>query len=152
MLDDTEVSENVAEAETKVNTESLTAETQNVEEPVHVGPPHTEPVVISAAKAKDADDDRTADLPPRKRSKRDHRISCEDNTKSRTTTESTLPITTARPPIHYTPSPLSPAIIDFMQNKRAAIYIPAPKPGEGSSSGPSDADVVRAAELLLAAR
>ncbi|KAF5804873.1 hypothetical protein HanRHA438_Chr05g0212241 [Helianthus annuus] len=30
------------------------------------------------------------------------------------------------------------------------MYMPAPKPGEGSSSGPSEADVVRAAELLKA--
>ncbi|MFS7914528.1 hypothetical protein Hanom_Chr02g00154511 [Helianthus anomalus] len=31
------------------------------------------------------------------------------------------------------------------------MFMPAPKPGEGSSSGPSDADVVRATELLQAA-
>ncbi|KAM0043284.1 hypothetical protein Hdeb2414_s0010g00339451 [Helianthus debilis subsp. tardiflorus] len=31
------------------------------------------------------------------------------------------------------------------------MYMPAPKPGEGLSSGPSKADVLRAAELLQAA-
>ncbi|KAM0031313.1 hypothetical protein Hdeb2414_s0017g00507411 [Helianthus debilis subsp. tardiflorus] len=31
------------------------------------------------------------------------------------------------------------------------MYMPAPKPGEGSSSGPSGADVLRAAEVLPAA-
>ncbi|MFS8003816.1 hypothetical protein Hanom_Chr13g01218321 [Helianthus anomalus] len=38
-----------------------------------------------------------------------------------------------------------------MLNERAAMYMPAPKLGEGSSSGPSGADVLRAAELLKAA-
>ncbi|MFS7938766.1 hypothetical protein Hanom_Chr05g00443631 [Helianthus anomalus] len=38
-----------------------------------------------------------------------------------------------------------------MQNERATMSIPAPKSGEGSSSCPSDADVIRAAELLQAA-
>ncbi|KAF5809750.1 hypothetical protein HanRHA438_Chr04g0171191 [Helianthus annuus] len=150
MIDDAEVSENVGEREAEVNTGSLTAETQNVEEPVSVNPPHTEPVAISTAETEDADEDPMADLPPRKRSRKDPRISREDNSETRTTTESTLPVTSARPPIHYTPSPLSPAIIDFIQNERVAMFIPAPKPGEGSSNSPSDADVVRAAELLQA--
>ncbi|MFS7996936.1 hypothetical protein Hanom_Chr12g01135831 [Helianthus anomalus] len=35
-----------------------------------------------------------------------------------------------------------------MANERAAMYMPVPKPGEGSSSGPSDTEVLRAAELL----
>ncbi|KAF5819077.1 hypothetical protein HanXRQr2_Chr02g0073551 [Helianthus annuus] len=151
MMDDTEVSENVGEGETKVNTERLTVGIQNVEEPVSVSPPHTGSVVIGTAEDEDADEDPTADLPPRKPSRRDPRISSEENTETRTTTESTLPVISARPPIHYTPSPLSPAIIDFIQNERAAMFMPAPKPGEGSSSGPSDADVVRAVELLQAA-
>ncbi|MFS7997582.1 hypothetical protein Hanom_Chr12g01143431 [Helianthus anomalus] len=30
------------------------------------------------------------------------------------------------------------------------MYMPAPKPGEGSSSGPSEVDVIRVAELLQA--
>ncbi|MFS7953519.1 hypothetical protein Hanom_Chr07g00619641 [Helianthus anomalus] len=150
MIDDTEVSENVGEGEAEVNTGSLTAETQNVEEPVSVNPPHTEPVAISTVETEDADEDPTADLPPRKRSRKDPRTSRDDNSETRTTTESTFPVTSARPPIHYTPSPLSPAIIDFIQNERVAMFIPAPKPGEGSSNSPSDADVVRAAELLQA--
>ncbi|MFS7918565.1 hypothetical protein Hanom_Chr03g00202661 [Helianthus anomalus] len=136
------------EGETEVNTESLTAEPQNVEEPVSVKPPHTELVAISTTETEDADEDPAADLPPRKQSKRDPRISGEDNTETRTSREATLPVTSERPPIQYTPSPLSLAIIEFMQNERAAIFMPAPKPGEGLSSGPSDADVVRAAELL----
>ncbi|KAM0052250.1 hypothetical protein Hdeb2414_s0007g00246061 [Helianthus debilis subsp. tardiflorus] len=113
-----------------------------------MSPPHTLPVVINTSEVEDADEDPTADLPPRKRSKIDPRINCEVNTELRTTTESTLPVTTARPPINYTSSPLSPAIIVFMKNERAAMYIPSPKPGEGSRIGPSDADVVRAAKLL----
>ncbi|KAJ0479977.1 hypothetical protein HanRHA438_Chr13g0586211 [Helianthus annuus] len=66
MIDDHEVSENVGEGETEGNTESLTAETQNVEEPVSVNPPHTEPVTISTTEPEDADEDHAADLPPRK--------------------------------------------------------------------------------------
>ncbi|KAF5764010.1 hypothetical protein HanRHA438_Chr15g0699321 [Helianthus annuus] len=38
-----------------------------------------------------------------------------------------------------------------MQNERVAIYMPAPKPRKGSSNSPSDADVVRAVELLQGA-
>ncbi|KAM0021783.1 hypothetical protein Hdeb2414_s0024g00654751 [Helianthus debilis subsp. tardiflorus] len=49
MIDYTEVSVNVGERETEVNIEILTIETKNVEEPVSVSPPHTEPVTISAA-------------------------------------------------------------------------------------------------------
>ncbi|KAJ0745778.1 hypothetical protein HanOQP8_Chr05g0170101 [Helianthus annuus] len=150
MIDYTEVSVNVGEGETKVNTESLISETKNVEEPVSVSPPHTAPVTICAAETEEVDEDPMTDLPPRKRSKRDPRISREEDTEIRTTTESTLPVTTARPPIHYTPSSHSPTIIEVMQNERFAMFIPAPKPSEGSSSGPSDADVVRAAELLQA--
>ncbi|KAJ0787727.1 hypothetical protein HanPI659440_Chr05g0183641 [Helianthus annuus] len=148
MIDYTEVSVNVGEGETKVNTESLIAETQNVEEPVSVSPPHTELVTINAAKTEEVDEDPMTDLPPMKLSKRDPRISREEDTETSTTKESTLPVTTARPPIHYTPSSHRPTIIEFMQNERAVMFIQAPKPCEGSSSGPSDANVVRAAELL----
>ncbi|MFS8001231.1 hypothetical protein Hanom_Chr13g01187891 [Helianthus anomalus] len=151
MIDDHEVSENVGEGEIEGNTESLTAETQNVEEPVNVNPPHTESVTISTTEPKDADEDHATNLPLRKRSRRDPRIIREDNTETITTQEATLPVTSARPPIQYMPTPLSPTIIDFVQNERAAMFIPALKPGEGSSSGPSDADVVRGAGLLQAA-
>ncbi|MFS7912744.1 hypothetical protein Hanom_Chr02g00133471 [Helianthus anomalus] len=115
-------------------------------EPVSVSPPHTELVTTSVA-----EEDATTDLPPRKRSKRDPRISGEENTELRTTTELTLPVTTARPSIHYTLSPLNPRIINFIQNERAEMYMPVPNSGEGSSSGPSDVDVIRATELLQAA-
>ncbi|MFS8009309.1 hypothetical protein Hanom_Chr14g01283211 [Helianthus anomalus] len=130
-VDDTEVNENVDE--------------------VSVSQPHVEPVAITIADAEVTEEDPTADLPPRKRSKSDQRIGGEDNTEVRTTTESTMPVITTRPSIHYKPSELSPPIIDFLSNERALMYIPVPKPGEGSSSGPSDADVVRAAALLQAA-
>ncbi|KAJ0754664.1 hypothetical protein HanPI659440_Chr09g0349351 [Helianthus annuus] len=148
MADDNEVSENISEGktETELNAESLIAETQNVEEPVNVSPPHDEPVATPTVDAEDAQEDPTANLPPRKRSRRDPRINGEDNTEVRTTTESTTPVTTTRPPIHYMLSELSPTIIDFLQNERASMYIHVLKPREGSSSGPSDADVVRAAD------
>ncbi|MFS7943462.1 hypothetical protein Hanom_Chr06g00500541 [Helianthus anomalus] len=153
MADDDEVSENVSEdeTETEVNAESLIAETQNVGEPVNVSHPHVEPVATANADTEDAQEDPTADLPPRKRSRRDPRININDNAEVGTTTESTMHVTTTRPPIHYTPSELNPRIVDFIQNERSAMYIPAPRPGEGSASGPSDADVIRVAELLQAA-
>ncbi|KAM0041636.1 hypothetical protein Hdeb2414_s0011g00369651 [Helianthus debilis subsp. tardiflorus] len=154
MADDDEVNENVSEGETKieVNTESLTSETKNVEEPVNVSPPHIKPVTtIATADDEDVQEDPTADHPPRKRSKRDPRISGQDNTEVRITTETTMPVTTTRPPIHNMPSELNTIIIDFIQNERSVMYMPAPRPGEGSSSGLSDADVIRAAELLQAA-
>ncbi|MFS7938765.1 hypothetical protein Hanom_Chr05g00443621 [Helianthus anomalus] len=99
MIDDTEVSENVGDGETEVNAESLIAETHNVEEPVSVNLPHTEPVAISTVETEDVDEDLAADLPPRKRSRKDPRISREDNTETRTTQEATLPVTSKRPPI-----------------------------------------------------
>ncbi|MFS7938779.1 hypothetical protein Hanom_Chr05g00443781 [Helianthus anomalus] len=151
MIDDTEVSENVGDRETEVNAESLIAETHNVEEPVSVNLPHLELVEISTVETEDVDEDLAADLPPRKRSRKDPRISREDNTETRTTQEATLHVTSKRPQIQYTPSPLSPAIIEFMQHERATMSMPAPKSDEGSSSGPSDADVIRAAELLQVA-
>ncbi|KAJ0876777.1 hypothetical protein HanPSC8_Chr11g0492321 [Helianthus annuus] len=151
MIDDTEVNENVREDLKEVNTESLIAEVPNVEEPISVNPPHTKSVVISSIEPENVDKDPTADLPPRKCSKRDPRISRVVVTETRTTQELTLPVTFERPPIQYTPTPLSPAIIEFIQNERATMFMPAPKPGEGSIKGPSGAGVVRAAELLQAA-
>ncbi|KAM0002607.1 hypothetical protein Hdeb2414_s0320g00866671 [Helianthus debilis subsp. tardiflorus] len=53
-----------------------------------------------------------------------------------------------RPPIHVSRTPVSEAIVDFILNPRAAMYMPAPKTGEGSSSAPCNADVLIAAELL----
>ncbi|KAF5789601.1 hypothetical protein HanXRQr2_Chr09g0373201 [Helianthus annuus] len=40
MMDDAEVNENVSDVETEVNTESLTVEVPNVEQPSSVNPPH----------------------------------------------------------------------------------------------------------------
>ncbi|KAJ0641643.1 hypothetical protein HanLR1_Chr16g0629521 [Helianthus annuus] len=117
-----------------------------------MSPPHVEPVATT--KAADVDhsrEDPTADLPPRKRSRRDPRISGEVNIEVQTTTETSTPTGTSQPKINYTPSELNLKIIDFILNERSSMYMPAPKPGEGSSSGPSGADVLRAAELLQAA-
>ncbi|MFS7937307.1 hypothetical protein Hanom_Chr05g00426071 [Helianthus anomalus] len=134
--DDDEVNENVSEGETEteVNTKSLTTETENVEEPVNVNPPHVELVTTTAtADDEDVQEDPTNDLLPRKRSKRDPRISGQDNTEVRTTTEITLPVTTTQTPIHYTPSELNTKIIDFIQNEKVTMYMPAPRPVEAAA-------------------
>ncbi|MFS7944972.1 hypothetical protein Hanom_Chr06g00518461 [Helianthus anomalus] len=115
-----------------------------------MSPPRVEPMSTAEATADDRSlEESTADLQPRKRSRRDPRLSGEINIQA--TSETSNPINTSRPKINYTPSELNPKIIDFMLDERAAMYMPAPKPGEGSSSGPSEADVIKAAELLQAA-
>ncbi|KAJ0796703.1 hypothetical protein HanPI659440_Chr04g0165351 [Helianthus annuus] len=150
MIDNTGANENIREDETEVNAESLTAKVQNVEEPVRVNTPHTEPAVISSAKPKNVDEDPTANLPPRKRSRRD-RISREVSTETRITQELAMLVISERPPIQVTGTLVRLAIIEFLQNERAAMFMPAPRPGEGSSNGPSDANVIKAVELLQAA-
>ncbi|MFS7917040.1 hypothetical protein Hanom_Chr03g00184441 [Helianthus anomalus] len=131
MIEDEEEDEHVDESETEIETmnEGLTGET------VHVSPPRDEPMSTTEA----TNDDRL----------RDPRLSGELNIQA--TSETSNPTDTSRPNINYTPSELNPKIIDFILDERTAMYIPAPKPGEGSSSGPSDADVIGAAELLQAA-
>ncbi|KAM0034483.1 hypothetical protein Hdeb2414_s0016g00498361 [Helianthus debilis subsp. tardiflorus] len=127
--------------------EGLIAETEEISEPGQVSPPHDEPVSTTEAIIVDRSlEESAADLPPRKRSRRDPRLSSEENVE--TTSETTNPIGDTQPIVNYIPTELSQSIIDFMSNDRAAMYVPIPKPGEGSSSGPSDADVVKAAELL----
>ncbi|KAJ0614664.1 hypothetical protein HanIR_Chr02g0064951 [Helianthus annuus] len=149
-----EVNEDVDEneTETEIHAESLTAKTENVDEPVNVSPPHVEPVTTTAAAdAENIQEDLTVDLPTRKRSKIDPRISGEDSAEVQTTIETTTPVDATQPKFNYIPSELNPKIIEFMANERAAMYMPVLKPGEGSSSGPSDAEVLRAAELLQTA-
>ncbi|MFS8033760.1 hypothetical protein Hanom_Chr17g01573361 [Helianthus anomalus] len=43
---------------------------------------------------------------------------------------------------------MSDAVIEFMSNLRAAMYMPTPKTSEGSSKTPSDVDVLKAPDLL----
>ncbi|KAJ0779728.1 hypothetical protein HanPI659440_Chr06g0229731 [Helianthus annuus] len=141
MIDDGEVDES-----------GLTTENEEISEPVHLSPPHVEPVSTTEAAVVDHSlEEPTADLPLRKRSRRDPRLSGEVSVDVQTTSETSNPTSTSQPKINYTPSELNPKIVDFILNERSAMYMPAPKPGEGSSSGPSEADVLRAAELLQAA-
>ncbi|KAJ0680621.1 hypothetical protein HanPI659440_Chr16g0626241 [Helianthus annuus] len=151
MIEDDEVNDDVDEAETETLAEGLTEETEDVNEQVHMSPPHVEPdTTTETADADHSREDPTADLPPRKRSRRDPRISGEVNVEVQTTTETFTLAGTSQPKFNYIPSELNPKIIDFVLNERAAMYMPVPKPGEGWSCGPSEADVVRAAELLKA--
>ncbi|KAM0039747.1 hypothetical protein Hdeb2414_s0012g00385611 [Helianthus debilis subsp. tardiflorus] len=152
MDDDEEEDENVdeSETETEITAEGLTAETEEISEPVHMSPPPDEPVSTTEAVVVDhSSEEPTVDLPPRKRSRRDPRLSGEVNVQ--TTSETSNSFSTSQPKINYTPSELNPKIVDFILNERSAMYMPAPKPGEGSSSGPSEVDVLRAVELLQAA-
>ncbi|KAJ0715492.1 hypothetical protein HanPI659440_Chr13g0501801 [Helianthus annuus] len=121
------------------------------EQPTSVNPPHTEPVDFVSAEPENVAEDPTTDLHPRKRSKKDPRISREINTETRTTQESNMPVISEQPPTQVTGTPVSETIIDFILNERATMFMPSPKTGEGSSSGPSNADVLKAAELLQAA-
>ncbi|KAJ0703254.1 hypothetical protein HanPI659440_Chr14g0548911 [Helianthus annuus] len=152
MVDDEERNENVdeSEIESEIDAESLIAE--NIEEPVNMSLPHVEPVTTTdTANADDIQEDSTADLPPRKQSRRYPRISGEDNVEVQTTTEIATPVDATQPKFNYILSELNPKINEFMANERVVMYMPVPKPGEGSSSGPSDVEVLRAAELLQTA-
>ncbi|MFS7929411.1 hypothetical protein Hanom_Chr04g00332231 [Helianthus anomalus] len=137
MVDDDEENESITKSEIETDTlvEGLTAETEDVNELAHMSPPHVEPV--TATETADVDQSReesTTDLPPRKRSRRDPRISGEIYVEVQTTTETSTPTGTSQPKINYTPSELNPKTVDFILNERAAMYMHAPKPGEGSSS------------------
>ncbi|KAF5782092.1 hypothetical protein HanRHA438_Chr11g0504271 [Helianthus annuus] len=80
---DVELNENVGNVETEMITESLIAEVPNVDEPSSVNPPRTELVEAVSAEPENITEDPTADLPPRKRSKKDPRISREINAETR---------------------------------------------------------------------
>ncbi|KAM0029402.1 hypothetical protein Hdeb2414_s0018g00525281 [Helianthus debilis subsp. tardiflorus] len=152
MVDDEEVNDDVDEAEPEIHAESLTAEPEYVNEPVNMSPPHVDPVTTADTVDDDhVQEDPTTDLPPRKRSRRYPRISGEDNVGVQSTTKTTAPIDATQPKFNYIPSELNPKIIEFMANERAAMYMPVLKPGEWSSRGPSDADVLKAVELLQSA-
>ncbi|KAJ0790049.1 hypothetical protein HanPI659440_Chr05g0210581 [Helianthus annuus] len=152
MIDDDEVNDDVDETKTEILAEGLTAEPENVNESVNMSPPHVEPVTTTETADSDHPrEDPAADLPPRKRSRRNPRISGEVNVEVQTTTETSTPTSTSQSKFNYISSELNPKIIEFMSNERAAMHMLVPKLGEGSSNGPSDADVLRAAELLQAA-
>ncbi|KAJ0792836.1 hypothetical protein HanOQP8_Chr01g0022411 [Helianthus annuus] len=92
MIDDEEEDERVdeSETETEIMAKGLTAETEEISEPVHVSPPHDEPVSTTEATAVDHSlEEPTVDLPPRKRSIRDPRLSGEVNIQ--TTSETSDP-------------------------------------------------------------
>ncbi|KAF5804867.1 hypothetical protein HanRHA438_Chr05g0212141 [Helianthus annuus] len=96
---DAELNENVGSVETKMVTESLTAEVPNIDKPSSVSPPRTESVDTVSAKPENIIEDPTADLLPRKPSRRDLRISREIDVETRSNPESTMPVISERPPI-----------------------------------------------------
>ncbi|MFS8023627.1 hypothetical protein Hanom_Chr16g01453631 [Helianthus anomalus] len=152
MVNDEEMNEDVDEDETKTKifAEGFTAEPKDVNEPVIMSPPPVVPVTTTDT-ADHPREDPAADLPPRKRSRRNPRINNEVNVEVETTTDTSTPTGTSQPKFNYILSELNPKIIEFMSNERAVMYMPVPKPGEGSNSGPSEADVIRVAKLLQAA-
>ncbi|KAM0069629.1 hypothetical protein Hdeb2414_s0001g00003821 [Helianthus debilis subsp. tardiflorus] len=126
MVVDEEGNESVDESETETETlaEGLTAETEDVNELVHMSPPRVATKTVIATKTADVDQSReesTVDLSPKKRSRRDPRISGEMNVKVQTNTETSTPTGTSQPKINYTLSELDPKIIDFILNERAAM-------------------------------
>ncbi|KAF5823073.1 hypothetical protein HanRHA438_Chr01g0035161 [Helianthus annuus] len=136
------------EIEADINTESLTADKPIEDQPLSVNPAHTETVESISAEPENVTKDPMADLHPRKRSKRDPRISHEPADATSTNPEPTIPVAAEQPIVHGSGTPMSDTMIDFLLNPRAAMYMPAPKTGEGSSNTPSNADVLKAAELV----
>ncbi|KAJ0792027.1 hypothetical protein HanOQP8_Chr01g0012701 [Helianthus annuus] len=115
MIDDEEEDERVDESETEkeIMDEGLTAEIEDVSEPVHISPPHAEHVSATEAATVDHSlEEPIADLPPRKQSRRDPRLSGEGNIQ--TTSETSDPTGTSQPNINYTPSELNSKIVDFI--------------------------------------
>ncbi|KAJ0788166.1 hypothetical protein HanPI659440_Chr05g0188501 [Helianthus annuus] len=118
MVDDEEVNENVdeIEKETEIHAESLIVEPENIDEPVNMSPPHVEPVTTTdTADVDNTREDSTADLPPRKRSRRDPRINGEVNVEAQTTTDTTTPTDTTQPKFNYIPSELNTKTLNLSQ-------------------------------------
>ncbi|MFS7929796.1 hypothetical protein Hanom_Chr04g00336641 [Helianthus anomalus] len=132
----------------RTNTESLTADKPSEDQPLSVNLPRIEPVESVSAEPENVSEDPTTDLHPRKRNRRDPRISLEIVNETRSNPEPTMPVVSERPLVHVSGTPMSEAIIDFLLNPRAVMYVPGPKRGERSSSTPSNADVLKASELL----
>ncbi|MFS7913760.1 hypothetical protein Hanom_Chr02g00145461 [Helianthus anomalus] len=83
---------NVGDVEIEVNNDSLTTEVPNVEQPSSVNPPRTELVKTLSTEPENVTEYLTADLHPRKRSRRDPSISREIDAETRTNQESTMPV------------------------------------------------------------
>ncbi|MFS7905067.1 hypothetical protein Hanom_Chr01g00043411 [Helianthus anomalus] len=90
----------------------------------------------------------TTDLHPRKRSRRDTRISREITDASSSTTEAKIPEVNASNSVSTTGIPVRDLMIEFLTNPKAAMYMHVPKTSERSSNGPSKAEVLRATTLL----
>ncbi|MFS7979344.1 hypothetical protein Hanom_Chr10g00926241 [Helianthus anomalus] len=96
-----------------INTESLTVDKPSEDQPLSVNPPHTETVKSISVESENVTKDPTADLHPRKRNRRDHRISRETADETGTNPESTMPVVTEQPMVRGSGTPLSDVMIDF---------------------------------------
>ncbi|KAJ0810158.1 hypothetical protein HanPI659440_Chr01g0023521 [Helianthus annuus] len=132
----------------QIDTESLTADKPNEDQPLSANPPRIEPVESISVEPENVTEDPTTDLHPRKRSRRDPRISHEIADETRSNPEPAMPVVPERPPVRVSRTHVSEATINFIYNPRETMYMPAPKTCEGSSNTPSNADVLKAAELL----
>ncbi|KAJ0793302.1 hypothetical protein HanOQP8_Chr01g0028081 [Helianthus annuus] len=148
LMDDAEFTEKFGEIKVEINTESLTADKPLEDQPLSVNPAHTKTVESISAEPENVTEDPTADLHPRNRSRRDPRISREPADLTSTNPEPTMSVVAEQPIVHGSGTPMSDAMIDFLLNPRAAMYMHVPKAGEGSSNTPSNVDVLKAAELL----
>ncbi|KAL9998751.1 hypothetical protein Hdeb2414_s0525g00910641 [Helianthus debilis subsp. tardiflorus] len=128
LMADAEVNENVGEDETEIGTESIIADEINEDQ------------MLSEV--------HTADLHPRKRGRRDTRISREITSASSSNPEAKIPQVNASNSVSATGTPVSDLMIKLLTNPKAAMYMPAPKTSEGSSNAPSEAEVLRATTLL----
>ncbi|KAF5772242.1 hypothetical protein HanRHA438_Chr13g0585381 [Helianthus annuus] len=98
MIDDEEGDDSVDESETETETlgEGLTVDNEEIGEPVHVSPPHVEPVSTTEVAVVDHSlEEPTTDLPPRKRSRRDPRLRGKVSVDVQTTPETSNPTSTS---------------------------------------------------------
>ncbi|KAM0016325.1 hypothetical protein Hdeb2414_s0029g00705301 [Helianthus debilis subsp. tardiflorus] len=145
---DAEVNENVGEVETEIETESLTADIFNEDQVLNVNPPHTATFEQVSAGSDMLQEDPTADLHPRKQSRRDPRINRERIEVPSSSPEANIPVVTASQLVSATGTPVKDVLLEFLSKPKAAMYMSAAKTGEGSSNTPSDAEVLKAMSLL----
>ncbi|MFS7936489.1 hypothetical protein Hanom_Chr05g00416191 [Helianthus anomalus] len=148
MIVDVEVNENVGEVETAIETESLATDRINENQMFSVNPLHIETFEQVSTGFDTLQEDPTADLHPRKQSRRDPRISREITGVSSSICEGNIPVVTAPHPLNATGTPVSDMFTEFLTNPKAAMYMPAAKASEGSSDTPSDDEVLKEASLL----
>ncbi|KAF5812803.1 hypothetical protein HanRHA438_Chr03g0101951 [Helianthus annuus] len=100
LMADAEVDENDGEGETEIEIESLVAERINEDQVLSVNPPHTKTFEQVSVEPDVMQEDPTTDLHPRKRSRRDPRVSFEMTRVSSVRPEVNIPVVTTSKPVN----------------------------------------------------